>query len=103
MLTIATCFPPVDESSLFVVKTVSALTFEQRVRTEFCRLKEFLKNTVDILDLVGLHFVITRICGKTDLKYLVAAIGWASAELVVTKFVIDLLIADLKRYFCFDD
>ncbi|CAF4897729.1 unnamed protein product, partial [Rotaria socialis] len=45
MLTIATCFPPVDESSAFVVKT------------------EFLKNTVDILDLVGLHFVITRICG----------------------------------------
>ncbi|CAF0895549.1 unnamed protein product [Rotaria sordida] len=69
MLTIATCFPPVDESSSFVVKT------------------EFLKNTVDILDLVGLHFVITRICGKTDLKYLVAAIGWASAELVVTKFL----------------
>ncbi|CAF5220814.1 unnamed protein product, partial [Rotaria magnacalcarata] len=69
MLTIATCFPPVDESSAFVVKT------------------EFLKNTVDILDLVGLHFVITRICGKTDLKYLVTALGWASAELVVTKFL----------------
>ena len=45
-----------------------------------------MKSTVDILDLVGLHVVITRICGKTDLKYLVAAIGWASAELVVTKF-----------------
>jgi hypothetical protein len=51
-------------------------------------LQEFLKNTVDLLDLVGLHFVITRICSKTDLKYLVAAIGWASAELVVTKSVI---------------
>ncbi|CAF1431999.1 unnamed protein product [Adineta steineri] len=67
MLIIATFFPPVDESSVFVVQT------------------EFLKNTVDILDLVGLHFVITRICGKTDLKYLIAAIGWTSAEIIVTR------------------
>ncbi|CAM4983247.1 unnamed protein product [Rotaria socialis] len=56
MLTIATCFPPVDELTSFVVKT------------------EFLKNTVDLLDLVGLHFVITRICSKTDLKYLVGVL-----------------------------
>lgn len=42
---------------------------------------------MDLLDLVGLHFVMTRLLGKTDLKYLVAAIGWTSAELVVTKFV----------------
>ena len=47
-----------------------------------------LKNTVDILDLVGLHFVITRVCAKTDSKYLVAALGWTSAELIVTKFVL---------------
>ncbi len=44
------------------------------------------------MDLVGLHFVITRILGKTDSKYLVAAIGWTSAELVVTKFVIQKII-----------
>jgi hypothetical protein len=44
------------------------------------------------LDLVGLHFVITRILGKTDSKYLVAAIGWTSAELIVTKFVIQKII-----------
>ncbi|CAF1430811.1 unnamed protein product, partial [Didymodactylos carnosus] len=68
MLTIATCFPPVDESK-FVVRT------------------EILKNTVDILDVIGLHFVLTRICGKTEIKYLVVAVGWASAELVVTKFL----------------
>ena len=43
---------------------------------------------MDILDLVGLHFVITRVCAKTDLKYLVAALGWTSAELIVTKFVL---------------
>ncbi len=44
------------------------------------------------MDLVGLHFVITRILGKTDSKYLVAAIGWTSAELIVTKFVIQKII-----------
>jgi hypothetical protein len=39
----------------------------------------------------------TRILGKTDLKYLVAAIGWTSAELVVTKFVLRILI--FYKYF----
>lgn len=58
-----------------------------------------MKNTVDILDLVGLHFVITRICGKTDLKYLVAAIGWTSAELVVTKFVFFWNFYFIKMFF----
>jgi len=58
-----------------------------------------LKNTVDILDLVGLHFVMTRILGKTDLKYLVAAIGWTSAELVVTKFVIQKVIHKILPIF----
>lgn len=69
MLTIATCFPPVDESSSFVIQT------------------EILKNTVDIVDLIGLHIALTRLCGKTDLKYLVAAVGWTSAELIVSKFI----------------
>ena len=43
---------------------------------------------MDILDVVGLHFVITRLLGKTDLKFLVAALGWTSAELIVTKLVL---------------
>lgn len=85
MLTIATCFPPVDESSAFVVKTVGEDLNVFLI--ELILIQEFLKNTVDILDLVGLHFVMTRLLGKTDLKYLVAALGWTSAELVVTKFV----------------
>lgn len=44
------------------------------------------KYTVDFADLVGLHFIMTQIAGKGELKILVAGIGWATAELIMTKF-----------------
>ena len=47
--------------------------------------KEFLKITVDICDLIGLYVAMTKIAGKCEIKYLVAGIGWASAELIMTK------------------
>lgn len=37
--------------------------------------QEFLKSTVDIADLVGLHLVMTRIARKGELKVLVAGVG----------------------------
>ena len=37
--------------------------------------QEFLRSTVDIADLVGLHLVMTRIAGKGELKVLVAGVG----------------------------
>ena len=29
----------------------------------------------------------TRIAGKCEIKYLVAGVGWASAELIMTKYI----------------
>ncbi|KAK2573889.1 Transmembrane protein 147 [Acropora cervicornis] len=49
--------------------------------------KEFLKSTVDIADLVGLHLVMTRIARKGELKVLVAGVGWGTMELAVTRVV----------------
>jgi len=48
-------------------------------------LGEMLKSTVDLADLLGLHFVMTKIVGKGEVKFLVAGIGWATAELILTR------------------
>ncbi|XP_048254509.1 BOS complex subunit TMEM147-like [Haliotis cracherodii] len=48
---------------------------------------EFLKCTVDLADLVGIHFVMSRIAGKGQLKFMIAGMGWATAELVMTRFL----------------
>jgi len=48
---------------------------------------EFFKTTVDIVDLVGLHLVMSRTSGKAEIKFLVAGVGWATAELIMTRFI----------------
>lgn len=50
-------------------------------------IQEFLKATVDLADLVGIHIVMTKVAGKGETKFLVAGLGWASAELLMTRFV----------------
>ncbi|KAH9368887.1 hypothetical protein HPB48_004386 [Haemaphysalis longicornis] len=71
MLILATFFPAGDVSSV----------------GGFDVLGEFLKATVDLADLVGLHIVMTKVAGKGETKFLVAGLGWASAELLMTRFV----------------
>ena len=46
-----------------------------------------LKCTVDFADLVGLHLVMSKVTGKGQLKFMIAAMGWATAELIMTRFV----------------
>lgn len=48
---------------------------------------ELMKCTVDLADLVGIYFVMSRIAGKGQLKFMVAGLGWATAELVMTRFL----------------
>lgn len=46
---------------------------------------ELMKSTVDLADLVGIHFVMSKIAGKGQLKFMVAGLGWATAELLMTR------------------
>ncbi|XP_037517417.1 transmembrane protein 147 isoform X1 [Rhipicephalus sanguineus] len=78
MLILATFFPPGDVSSVGGFD-VLGVPFRMDV--------EFLKATVDLADLVGLHIVMTKVAGKGETKFLVAGLGWASAELLMTRFV----------------
>lgn len=50
-------------------------------------LGEFLKSTMDLSDLLGLHLLMLRIPGKGELKVLVAGLGWASSEFLTTKLL----------------
>ncbi|XP_072836457.2 BOS complex subunit TMEM147 isoform X2 [Pogona vitticeps] len=49
--------------------------------------KEFMKATVDLADLVGLHLVMSRNAGKGEYKIMVAAMGWATAELIMSRCI----------------
>ncbi|KAF7281240.1 BOS complex subunit TMEM147 [Rhynchophorus ferrugineus] len=46
---------------------------------------EVLKYTVDIADLAGLYFVLNGIPGKGHSKVLTAGIGWATAEVILSR------------------
>ncbi|KAL4228467.1 hypothetical protein ACF0H5_011514 [Mactra antiquata] len=48
---------------------------------------ELLKCTVDLGDLVGMYFVMSKIAGKGQLKFMIAGLGWATAELIMTRCV----------------
>ena len=41
----------------------------------FYCLQEALKCTVDVLDILGLYFVMTRLLGRTEMKIMVTAVG----------------------------
>ena len=49
--------------------------------------QEFLKLTVDTTDLIGLYLIIQRVAGKGQVKVLCAGLGWAFAELILTRLI----------------
>lgn len=70
--------------------------FLQHVLTRCVFLQEFMKATVDLADLLGLHLVMSRNAGKGEYKIMVAAMGWATAELVMSRFVVKFTPANKK-------
>ena len=56
-----------------------------------------LQATVDMADLVGIYLVMSRVSGKGSVKVLIAGLGWAFAELVLTRLVGWILIQFLIK------
>ncbi|XP_067143557.1 BOS complex subunit TMEM147 isoform X1 [Centruroides vittatus] len=79
MLVLATFFPANDSSA--------NLPGIEVIGTSLKLDMEFLKSTVDLADVIGLHLVMTKVAGKGETKFLVAGLGWATAELIMTRFV----------------
>lgn len=47
--------------------------------------QEFLRCSVDFADLVGLYIVLSRIPGKGHSKLITAGLGWATAEVILSR------------------
>jgi len=54
---------------------------------EYSIVTEFLKLSVDLADLFGLHLVLQRVAGKGQVKVLTAGLGWAFAEFIPTTLI----------------
>ncbi|KAF7991499.1 hypothetical protein HCN44_008811 [Aphidius gifuensis] len=72
MLALATFFPTTDNT----------------VQEGFEFFGEFSKYSIDLLDLVGIFLVLNRIPGKGHAKILTAGVGWAGAEVLLTRFLL---------------
>merc|ERR1719510_475003 len=53
----------------------------------FDAVTEFLKLTVDLADLIGIYLVMQRVAGKGQVKILVAGVGWAFADFLLTRVI----------------
>lgn len=74
MLLLATFFPDADASG--------------GGASDFNLIGEFLRNSVEIADLLGIAFVLSRIPGKGHSKLITAGLGWAAAEVVLSRGVL---------------
>lgn len=85
MLFLATFFPTSggDEMEEGFVSTSA----EEGGNINFDFLQEFLRLTVDLADLIGLYVVLQRLAGKGQVKVLTAGVGWAFAELILTRVI----------------
>jgi hypothetical protein len=55
---------------------------------EYLLFQEFLKATVDLADLGGLYLVLLGIPGKGHAKVLTAGVGWAGADILLSRFLL---------------
>ncbi|VTJ55826.1 Hypothetical predicted protein [Marmota monax] len=96
MLFLATFFPT-WEGGIYDFIGVSRVRVGQEVHKRgylaLCLLmpqpdpQEFMKASVDVADLIGLNLVMSRNAGKGEYKIMVAALGWATAELIMSRCI----------------
>merc|ERR1719412_577027 len=60
---------------------------QEETEHKFDLVQDFLRATVDLADLVGIYLVMQKVAGKGQVKVLVAGLGWAFAELVLTRVI----------------
>jgi len=51
-------------------------------------LSNFLKSSVDLADIAGIYIILQSIPGKGHAKVITAGIGWAGAEILLTRFLL---------------
>jgi hypothetical protein len=68
------------------IYAISHITFH--MCDEHLLFQEFLKATVDLADLGGLYLVLMGIPGKGHAKVLTAGVGWAGADILLSRFLL---------------
>eukprot|EP00057_Strongylocentrotus_purpuratus_P001038 XP_001190748.2 PREDICTED: transmembrane protein 147-like [Strongylocentrotus purpuratus] len=85
-LGVAACNDSSFRCNLFI--RCSSFTFTALLDSEGVWIpSEFMKSTIDLGDLIGFYFIMNSISAKGELKFLVAGVGWATAELIMTRVV----------------
>jgi len=73
-------------AKLMVLATFFPTMEHEGERFDF--LAEFMKSTVDFVDLVGMYVIISRsLAGKGEVRYVAAALGWAAADAIATRLL----------------
>lgn len=93
MLVLATFFPDTTANNLEDMNLLSVCrTYKLKLTTKHSCLKflifdtqELLRCTIDIADLLGLAIVLSRIPGKGHSKLITAGLGWATAEVILSR------------------
>eukprot|EP00096_Caligus_rogercresseyi_P003924 TRINITY_DN1781_c0_g1_i1.p1 TRINITY_DN1781_c0_g1~~TRINITY_DN1781_c0_g1_i1.p1 ORF type:complete len:241 (+),score=48.50 TRINITY_DN1781_c0_g1_i1:128-850(+) len=83
MLFLATFFPTSDLDDEAYLEDIQNRNQEEK----FDFFTEFLRLTVDLVDLGGIYLALQRISGKGQVKILIAGVGWAFAELILTRVI----------------
>ncbi|KAJ0175888.1 hypothetical protein K1T71_009047 [Dendrolimus kikuchii] len=73
MLLLATFFPDTDSNY---------------ITGQYNVFLEILKATVDLADLLGMYFALNSVPGKGHAKILTSAVGWACAEVLVSRSIL---------------
>ncbi|VDP39701.1 unnamed protein product [Heligmosomoides polygyrus] len=56
---------------------------------EFTVLPELLKSSADVVDVIGMHIVMTHLLnGKGEVRFLVGGLGWGAAHSVASSFIL---------------
>lgn len=86
MLVLATFFPDSStDSGIDLVGVCCEMLNDYQMQKFKLNFQEFLKSTVDLADFAGLYLVLTSIPGKGHSKVLTAGIGWATAEVILSR------------------
>jgi len=83
MLIMATFFPLPSGSDLAATELKPALYSPEGQPIAL----EFFKSSMDLIDFIGVFLTLARIPGRGHAKVLTAGIGWATAELILTRLL----------------
>ncbi|CAK9304994.1 unnamed protein product [Gordionus sp. m RMFG-2023] len=70
---------------LIIATFLPSIEYSTSNKTEFDIKQEIIKCSIDIADFLGMYMIMSKISIKGEYKFLCTSIGWAQAELIMTR------------------